>query len=131
MNSYKVEKGYILHIYKDCDIYTPVSKMTMSEKWVFCENGKFKFAFLHFKNPNSGKWEIMNLKGEPFSFSSFRISCLPSTIEDCLNCRYSDCINAGVRRVTAQENIILKEYFPNNEKVVLTVDEKIKRLKGI
>lgn len=130
MNSYRIIEG-VLHIYKDNDKYTPVTKMSMREKWFHCENGKFINAILHFKNPNSNQWETMNLKGEPFSFSSFRISCLPSTIEDCLNCRYSDCINAGVRRVTAQENIILKEYFPNNEKVVLTVDEKVKRLKGI
>lgn len=130
MNSYKIEHG-ILHIYKDCDAYNPVTKMTMQEKWLHYEKGKFIFAVLHFKNPNSGKWETMDLKGEHFSFSSFRISCLPKSIDDCLNCNYSDCINAGVRRVTAQENAILKEYFPNNEKVVLTVDEKIKRLKGI
>lgn len=130
MNSYEIVDG-VLHIYKDSDKYTPVTKMTMREKWLHCEKGKFIFAVLHFKNPNSGVWEVMNLKDEPFSFSSFRISCLPKSIDDCLNCKYSDCINAGVRRVTAQENVILKEYFPNNERVVLTVDEKIKRLKGI
>lgn len=130
MNSYKIEQG-ILHIYKDCDAYNPVTKMTMREKWFHCENGKFINAILHFKNPNSNKWEKMNLKGEPFSFSSFRISCLPTSINDCLNCKYSDCINAGVRRVTVQENVILKEYFPNNERDVLTIDEKIKRLKGL
>lgn len=130
MNSYKIEHG-ILHIYKDCDAYNPVTKMTMQEKWLHCEKGKFIFAVLHFKNPNSGKWEIKDLKGDNFSFSSFKISCLPSSIEDCLNCKYSDCINAGIRRVTTQENVILKEYFPSKERDVLTIDEKIKRLKGI
>lgn len=129
MNSYKIEQG-ILHIYKDCIVHNPVNKMLMCEKWQHRKNNKFTKAILHFQNPNSGCWETKNLEGEPFSLSSFRICCIPSDIKECLNCKYSDCINSGVQRVTPSENKILKEYFPKDE-IILTVDEKIKKLKRI
>lgn len=129
MNSYKIIDG-ILHIYKDCIVHNLVNKMLMCEKWQHRKNNKFVNAILHFQNPNSGKWEEKNLEDEPFSLTSFRIHCIPSSISECLCCKYSDCINSGVQRVTPSENKILKEYFPKDE-IILTVDEKVKKLKGI
>lgn len=129
MNSYIIIEE-TLHIFKDSESYKPVKEMSMYEKWHFRKNGKFVNAILHFQNPNSGGWETKNLEGEPFSLSSFRLYCCPKHISDCLFCEYSDCINSGVQRVTPAENSILKEYFPKDE-IILTVDEKVKKLKRL